>query len=100
MSVGLRVRDPSTGEVLVTIDTRMTKILGSFNTGTTSGSITDGNLTALAGAQPFFTTLPPQGSGGQDTPSISVSGNVISWSWKYSNAGGHAAVDVIYGFYV
>ena len=100
MAGGIRIRDPVTGAILVTIDTRMTKILGSFNTGTTAGSVSDGNLTALPGAVPFFTTLPPQGSGGQDTPSISIAGNVISWSWKYSNAGGHAAVDVIYGFYV
>jgi len=99
MAVGLRVRDPANGQILIDLATRMTKIIGSFNTGTNPGSITDANLTALPGSTGFITTLPPLGYAGRDTPSIVISGATISWSWKYANSGGRAAVDVIYGFY-
>lgn len=100
-AAGARFRDPVTNAVLVTIDTRMTKILGQFNTGTSPGSISDANLTAIAGAQPFFATLPGFGSGGKDSPTISVTGNVISWSWKYSGEpASRSAAQVLYGFYV
>lgn len=100
-TAGARFKDPASGAVLVTIDTRMTKILGQFNTGTSPGSVTDANLTAIAGAQPFFTTLPGFGSGGKDSPTISVNGNVISWGWKYSGEpASRSAAQVLYGFYV
>jgi hypothetical protein len=97
---GARFRDPATNAVLVTIDTRMTKSLGQFDTGTTPGSVTDGNLTALAGATPWFTTLPGFGSGGKDSPTIVVSGNTISWSWKYAGTeASRSSARVVYGVY-
>lgn len=40
MTVGLRVRDPATGVVQVEVTDRVTKVLGTLETGTAAGSIT------------------------------------------------------------
>jgi len=97
MAIGLRIRDPATGAVLITLDTHLTKILGSFNTGTADGSIADGNL---ANGTPFFATLPPDSTAGKATPSFTINGSGISWTWPGNPpASGRLAADVTYGFW-
>jgi hypothetical protein len=98
MAVGLRVRDPVTGVVLITLDTHLTKVLGFFNTGKTDGSIADGNL---ANGTPFFATAPSSdGTGGEIPPTIVITSNGLSWSWQNNpSAPFRSSVDVTYGFW-
>ena len=95
--LGYRTRDPVTGEVLVTLATRMTKICGTFNTGLANGSIADG---ALANGTPFFATLPADGTGGKAPPTVTISSSGLSWSWANNPpTASRMAVDVTYGFW-
>lgn len=97
MAVGLRVRDPVTGVVLITLDTHLTKVLGFFNTGTADGSIADGSL---ANGTPFFAPLPADGSSGKQTPTFVITSSGMSWSWPGNPpANARVAVDVTYGFW-
>lgn len=76
MAYGLVVRDAA-GNVILDTSTRLTRILGTFNTGTSNGSITDGNL---AQGTPFWFISDGYGSGDGFTADISVSGTTISWT--------------------
>lgn len=98
MSVGLRIRDPVTAQVLITLDTHLTKVLGTFNTGTSNGSVADANL---ANGNPFFATMPGgDASTGSIPPTIVISASGLSWSWPAEIASGYRrAVDVTYGFW-
>lgn len=98
MSVGTRIRDPDTGQVLITLDTHLTKVLGTFNTGTANGSVANGNL---ANGNPFFAAFPSgDASSGSITPTISINAAGLSWSWPSDIAVAYRrAVDVTYGFW-
>ncbi|MGE7136228.1 hypothetical protein ACQKIE_01190 [Luteibacter sp. NPDC031894] len=98
MAVGLRIRDPATGAVLITLDTHLTKVLGTFSTGMVDGSIIDGNL---ANGTPFFAAGPSgDASSGSIPPTIVATSSGISWSWPTNPAVGfRRAVDVTYGFW-
>ncbi|SEO63176.1 hypothetical protein SAMN02800692_1503 [Luteibacter sp. UNC138MFCol5.1] len=98
MAVGLRVRDPDTGQELITLTTHLTKVLGTFNTGTSDGAIADGNL---ANGTPFFATMPSgDASSGSIPPTIVASSTGITWSWPSGIGSGYRrSVDVTYGFW-
>lgn len=49
MTVGLRVRDVSTGQVTVEVTDRLTRVIGTFNTGTASGSLTVSDFRRVLG---------------------------------------------------
>lgn len=80
----------------------MTKVLGVSSTGTAAGSLTDGRLTALAGAQPFVNVLPSvSGASGTTPPSLTIAGNTISWDWpNTANPAYRSGADFIFGFWV
>lgn len=94
MAYGLRVRD-SAGNIKVDITDRLTRVVGSQSTGTSAGS-----LIVSGQGDVWYTILdavPTNGSGNMP-PQVSLSGNVISWSWPTTSYGVRA-VTIIYGVY-
>ena len=92
MAYGLIVRDGA-GNIQIDTGTRLTRILGTFNTGVTNGSITDSNLSQ---GTPFWFIVDGYGSGDGYTADISASGTTISWTITGSPK---IACNVVYGVY-
>ncbi len=86
MPQGLQVWDAS-GNLVLDVTTRLPRILGSVQTGTSAGSVTH---TGLSSGTPFYfaTTM----ANFQNSPVGSFSGNVFSWT-----AG--SDVQLVYGVY-
>lgn len=99
MPQGLQIFDVNSN-CLLDITDRLTRVLGSFETGTSDGSITDFNLTS---GTPWFYTYNPSDTYNVRVPcKISFSGNIISWSFQSgycANQQGRANLKVIYGVY-
>lgn len=93
---GLRVKHPTTGVVLLEITDRITRILGSLSTGTTSGSYT---VSTSLGTAFFVCAVSSNFSATQTTPSIVVSGNTVTWT--FNNVAGYTPTPVYiqYGVY-
>ena len=84
MPEGLEITGP-TGTVELLVSDRITRILGETTiTGNTAGSLTDAGL--LTGT-PFWWCAKSDGAFFAKDPIISVAGNVISWTWPYSQGG-------------
>lgn len=68
-----------TGQLLVGSGTSVGTILGQFMTGTTSGSITNPNLSN--GSPIIFYALPTASTSWYTLPTFTFSGNTLSWSF-------------------
>lgn len=81
MAHGLRIRDPATGQVTLSITDRITRGLGAVYTGTSNGSIT---VPEFSQGEPwYFCSAPIEIFNAQRGPRITRSGNVLSWDWDY-----------------
>jgi hypothetical protein len=97
---GLQVFDAG-GTVVLDVTDRLTRVLGSFSTGTTSGSITDNNL---ASGTPWFVAAmsPSQFDNGYAAPTvgapyaISFTSNSISWTFGTGTA---TSIQITYGVF-
>nr|DAL63676.1 MAG TPA_asm: hypothetical protein [Bacteriophage sp.] len=102
MTVGLRVRDVSTGQVTVEVTDRLTRVIGTFNTGTASGSLTVSDFSSGSGWACILEAPRPSLNIANNYryPRVRISGDVISWDFPGPYASWLAvACDVIYGVY-
>lgn len=106
MDIGLRV-SRSDRYVESTLTTRLTKVigqvslplanaLGSQGSGYTAPSSSNGSITSpeLSGGTPFFyfTVVNQQSRFGILMPSVSISGNVITWTWNNAAVNYHVRI--------
>ena len=93
MPEGLEITGP-TGTVELLVTDRITRILGEVAlTGNTAGSVTNAGLST---GTPFAWASKDDGAFFAKDPAWSVSGNVLSWTWPYSQGG---AFTLVYGVY-
>jgi hypothetical protein len=95
MAYGLRVRDGSTGNITVDITDRLTRVMGTFSTGTVSGSFPVGGA---SGTVWFLVLDNAQYSRTVLAPVVTLSSNVIAWNFPTTQYGTRS-VDVMYGVY-
>lgn len=101
--VGFRVRDKLTGNIIVDITDRLTRVIGLFNSGSSAGSISVPGFALGAGwAAVLESQLPPSSpSTLYSYPIISINGTMLSWS--FPNYQGQSITimpcDIIYGVY-
>lgn len=98
--VGMRVRDRFSGLVTLEITDRLTRTIGSFNTGTAGGSI---NVPAFAEGAGYACILEaPDPSNNLNTfyrfPRVTISGTTMSWDFP-GNGTEPIACQVEYGVY-
>jgi len=98
MTQGLQLFDAS-GNMLLDVADSLTRILGVFDTGYSSGSIVDSNL--LTGT-PWYTTVLTIKVSASSLSAIEViiSGSTLTWviSYPYGTAGGIAnTFEIMYG---
>lgn len=87
------VRDAA-GNVIVSLDSRLPRIIGQVNTGTTNGSITNA---ALANGTPFAIPLPSDANSSRVTVNIIFSGTTMSW--YFDNTPPTVGYTLLYGYY-
>lgn len=100
MTVGVRIRDRLTNAILLEITDRLTRTVGSFNTGTSPGSI---NVPAFSAAPGWACMLEaPDPTNNQTTlyrfPRITINGTTLSWDFPGQGAE-PIACQVEYGVY-
>lgn len=89
MPQGLQVFDAS-GNVMVDLTTSITRVLGMADIGTSNGSITD---TGFSTGIPWWVVLCTSTGSNIFSPSIGVSGNVLSYTFPLSGL----TARIIYG---
>ena len=93
MSEGVEIRDAG-NTVILTLSDRITRILGSVAmTGGTNSSVTNAGLTTGA---PYWWASRDAGGGFFWDPSITVSGDTISWTWPNGGSGAYTLVYAVY----
>jgi len=93
---GLRIKHPDTGAVLLNITDRITRVLGTLNTGTANGSYSVDSALGTA----FFSCLVANSFDAQSAqPDITVSGNTVSWSFDGAGFYTKVPVTILYGVY-
>lgn len=76
---GLIIRDPSTGNVLLSLTNRITRMVGIQSTGAGAGSIqVPSSISGDVWYAPFV--FPPIAIFQTQTPKITLSGRTISWT--------------------
>lgn len=95
MSYGTQFFDGN-GRLRVRITDRLTRILGSVETGTSDGSI---SVPAFAGRQPFAQLALNSGApaGSYFAPEFEISGTTLSWRFLVAAAAYRANARIIYG---
>lgn len=97
MAWGLRLRD-SAGNVLVDITTRLTRMIGSLQTGTTNGSITD--VAGFTGQSVWWALVPTGAVGIKLAPAVTYNASTKTLSWATpSGRPSHTNCVLIYGVY-
>ena len=92
MAHGLQVFD-SSGNTIIDISTKVGNIVGTVNTGTTNGSVTDSKLST--GIPIYILYSLATYSAAQ--PVVTASGSTISWDWGSISSGGRVPCILIYG---
>lgn len=99
---GLQIFDSSGNKILDVTD-RLTRVLGSFETGAVDGSLTDPNLTAFSGTPWFYQYVIQSGSSWAARPCrLTCIGNTINWYYEqgYNNKSlSNFNMKIIYGVY-
>ena len=103
MPTGMQIRDPVTLAPILDMTMAICRTLGSFETGTSDGSI---NIPALSTGEPFFVCTPlvtvTGGQFGGRLPVVIRSGTTISWQFIVAPGQGgrpNISVRVRYGVY-
>lgn len=99
MATGMRIRHPVTGALKMDLTTRLPRLLGTVDTTVNNGAIAIPNLGTGTG---WFAATPLYGDGvvwGGNTPTITMSGSTLSWTFAGSQDPGNRAVRVVYGVY-
>lgn len=99
MPMGLQVFNAS-GNLTFNSGDFLPRFVGSFYTGTSNGSITDGNLSSSTNT-PFFIyqQVTPSGQNPGVPPAVSISGTTISWSFPSGYDGSYSNGYVLYGLW-
>lgn len=84
------IRDRLTGRVKVDLSSRITKQLGIISTGNSAGSIV---VPGFSGGSPWWSWIPDIEFVTFNLPSITVSGNTLSWSTP------PRSISIVYGIY-
>jgi hypothetical protein len=95
MAFGLECYDESGNPVLKITD-RITRYGGQFDTGTSAGSMT---IPMLSGGTPWINVQDTNPLTNGLTPTVTISGNTVSWSFASSSTYQPRSVRVIYGVY-
>lgn len=99
MTVGVRIRNSDTGKIVLDITDRLTRILGSVNTGTNPGSIV---VPEFAQGSPWYYFAGVGRSSPFDNgnkPIVTISGNTLSWAFTNFSGRTRYADTIIYGLY-
>lgn len=101
MAVGMRIRDPNTGVIVLEISDRLTRIIGNINSGSSPGSISvpgfaygEGWAAVVEGVNPnaaLFSRV--------RYPRISISGTNLSWDFPGIPQDPIVACLIVYGVY-
>lgn len=89
MPQGLQAWDAA-GNLVIDIDTRLMRTLTTVTTGTT-----DGSMTVSAATQGSVVTAATNTPADGVTPTVSVSGTTVSWSFGGAPAPSRRSVDLI-----
>lgn len=96
MANGFRVRNAQTGEVTVDMTTKLTKVLGTYTTSSSAGSMTD---PGFAAGNPFFVILGSQAPN-DDSRTATLTAHANSISWDFVDAGNsNKKTTFLYGVY-
>lgn len=93
MPAGLEVFN-SAGQTVVSITSRLTKLLGQVNTGVYDGSIT---VPVVQGAIPWFFNFSANPDVFLISPVIRVEGNLISWRFGSLPLNRRVSTTIFYG---
>lgn len=88
--------DTPMNELLVSVTTRLSLILGVVETTEFAGSI---SVPQFASGTPWFSVVGFLTANVYQPPNISISGNVLSWAPFQGGGPGYARVRVLYGVY-
>jgi len=95
MAYGFRARDAA-GNITVEYVDRLTRVLGTVETGTSNGSI----IIPPADGTPFYALAGAAGLGvGIIYPTVSLSGRTLSWSFNFGASSWWRSVTIVYGVY-
>lgn len=95
MSNGLMIWDAA-GQIRLDATSRTGRILGAVNSGTNPGSIVYSGGDA---GTPFAMVLAPGIAGFTVPPIVSISTNVVSWSWPDLSNRSPISVPILYGVF-
>lgn len=93
MPAGLQIWDEN-GNVMLDTENRVTRVLGSFESGTSDGSLTSEGFSQ---GTPWHVRLTPDL--GLTPPKITVSGNTLSWTFGNVAEEFRRSAYVMYGVY-
>lgn len=94
MAYGLRVRDHA-GAISVEYSDRISRVLGSFSTGTSNGSFV---VPSDASGAVFYAVAGTTGfAAGIVYPTVYLSGRTISWAFETGSASDRRAATIVYG---
>lgn len=80
MTLGIRVRNPNTGAIVLDLNDRLTTVLGFASTGTSNGSISPSGLSR---GEPFFLPLRVTDPAASATyPKFTLGASTISWNFN------------------
>ncbi|UOL48386.1 hypothetical protein [Pseudomonas phage Almagne] len=98
--IGMRIRDQTSGLVVVEITDRLTRIIGTFNTGSGAGSMNVPDFSLGTGFACILEAPDPVNnlSNTWRFPRVTISGTTMSWDFP-GQSGTNVACDVVYGVY-
>lgn len=94
MPAGLQVWDEQ-GYPVVSVTDRLSRVLGTFSTGTSSGTV---NIT-VPGIIWFLVHVPTSAGAGSILPQVQISGRSITWSFATVSGLAPSGVSITYGVY-
>ena len=95
MPQGLQIFNAG-GDLILDVTDRLTRVLGEFETGTSSGSVSNPNLSS---GTPWFTMRDLGKYEMLSEASCSVSINSSSISWTFGSSGTKTNKKIVYGVY-
>ena len=88
MAMGIKVWDAS-GNLIVKEDDSLCRLIGYVDTGTSNGSVTNGGFSTGTG---YWVASVKTTSANLNYPSVSLSGNTLSWTFANTTTRGSCIV--------